>query len=133
MSMNLPEKISGYSKKRSDFLIALLDVGVISEAAKRANITESTAHKWLNDGLNEELKKIRASLIKKHLDKLQLACGLAVDTLIEILMNKDKLYSINIRERASKTILENTLKIREQDQIIQRVENLEDRLFENGN
>ena len=51
MAIKLPEKLSGYTKKQSDFLISLLDTGIISEAAKKANITESTAHKWLNNGL----------------------------------------------------------------------------------
>lgn len=126
MRLNLPEKIGGYPKKQSDFLIAMLDTGIISESAKRANVTEATAHKWLNEGLNKELKALRAGLIEESLNKLQLTCALAVDTLYDILNNKDN--ALSIRLKASTFILDTTMKIREQEQIIERLEALEERI-----
>jgi len=130
MDLNFAEKISGYTKKQSDFLIAFLDCGIISEAAKKAQITEATAHKWLNNGLNKDLQIIKADLIEKYLNKLQLASGLAVNTLISIM--KDEKNSINARLKASTTILDATLKIREQEQIIKRIEALEEKLVDCG-
>jgi lipopolysaccharide biosynthesis regulator YciM len=126
----LPEKLAGYSKKQSDFLLAMLDTGVIAEAAKKSKISEVTAHKWLNEGLAKELQSIRANLIEKDLNRLQLACGLAVNTLIDII--QDAQASKSVKVNACKTILENSMKIREQEQIISRLEELEERMLDNG-
>jgi len=128
MVLNLPEKLSGYPQKQSDFLIAMLDTGIISEAAKRAHITEATAHKWLNNGLDKVLKEMRAELIDEALNKLQLACTFAVDTLLEILSNKEN--PLSIRLKASTFVLDATFKIREQEQIIDRLDALEERIDE---
>lgn len=126
MVLNLPEKLSGYPQKQSDFLIAMLDTGIISEAAKRAHITEATAHKWLNGGLSKELKTLRAGLIEESLNKLQLACDFAVETLLEIM--KDKSTPVGVKLKTCTTILDTTLKLREQEQIIDRLEALEERI-----
>ena len=61
---------------------------------------------------------------------MQLACQLAVDTLIKAL--EDEKSSIGLKVKASKSILDTTLKIREQELIINRIEALEDRLVDNG-
>lgn len=131
MDLNLPEKLSGYTQKQSDFLIAMLDGGIISEAAKKADISEATAHKWLNNGLDKELRTIRANIIEKHLNKLQLASGLAVQTLIDIL--EDKNTSAGSKLKASTIILGTTMKIREQEEILNRLEALEEQVEEKDN
>lgn len=129
MTLNLPEKLSGYTQKQSDFLLAMLDCGIISEAAKRANVSEATAYKWLNDGLNKDLRNIRAGIIEGHLNKLQFATDKAVQCIIEIL--DDEKSSAGIKLKASQIILNTTLKLQENEQIVDRLEEIEKRMEQN--
>lgn len=126
--LSLPERLAGYSKKQSDFMIALLDCGVVIEACRKSGVSEKCAYKWLKDGLEDELQEIRANLIEKDLNRLQLACSLAVDTLIEV-MNDDKAPR-GIKVNASRAVLDNIMKKREQEQIINKINALQEALSE---
>lgn len=126
MGQNLPRKLSKYPQKQSNFLLAMLEAGIISIAAKTANISEATAHKWLNGGLSDVLEEMRLEMIESALNRIQVACSSAVETMLEIL--NDKSNPASIRLRASTTILDTTLKIREQQQIIDKLEALEERI-----
>ena len=120
-------KIDDYSHKQCDFLIAMLDCdGNISEAAKSAKISEATAHRWLNNGLNKDIKAIKNNFVESYLNKLQIASGYAVDSIIEIL--RDKNTSVNIKLKASKIALDMTLKIREDEEIVAKLNELEERV-----
>lgn len=126
MTLNLSKTLSKYPPKKSNFLIAMLEKGIVSVAAKTANITEATAHKWLNGGLDETLEKMRLEMIEEALNRIKLACSSAVDTMLEIL--NDKSNSAGIRLKASTIIIDTTMKIREQQQIIDKLEALEERI-----
>ena len=97
MSLKLSKKLSKYPPKQSNFLIAMFEKGIVSIAAKTANVTEATAHKWLNGGLNETLEEMRLEMIDAALNKIQVACNSAVDTLIEILNDKSNSASIRLK------------------------------------
>lgn len=122
--LKLPERLAGYSKKQSDFMVALLDCGIVIEACKKSGVSERCAYKWLKDGLEKELQEIRANLIEKDLNRLQLACGLAVNTLIEV-MQDDKAPR-GIKVNASRAVLDNIFKCREQEQIINKLSLLQE-------
>lgn len=124
--MELEEKLAKLNKKQVDFIFAMLETGNISKSAKLANITETTAFKYLKNGLAEEINNIRKFYIEKNLKTLEYASIKATEVIIEIL--DDNVCPKSIKLNASKTILDYSLKIREQTEIIERLENLEKRV-----
>lgn len=128
MISNFSEQFKKYSKKQLDFIIAYLDTGTVVEAASKANVTESTAYNWLRGGLDKDIKSFRLELVEKQFDRLQMATGLAVDTLIDVIKSKNS--SDGLKIKTSKIILDLTLKLKEHEQIIKRMEELEERLTE---
>lgn len=127
--MEVTEKLSTYNKKQIDFIFAMLETGNISKSCKMANITEATAYKYLKNGLAEEINLIRRQYIEDSLNRLEYASIKATDVIIDIL--EDKNCANSIRLNASKQVLDYALKIREQTQIIDRLENIENRIAEN--
>ena len=47
--MEISEKLTQYNKKQVDFIFAMLETGNISKSCKIANITETTAFKYLKN------------------------------------------------------------------------------------
>ena len=124
--MEFIEDLTKYSKKQIDFIFAMLETGNISKSAKIANITETTAFKYLKNGLSEEINKIRKRYIEESLKKLEYASVKATDTIINIL--EDEKSANSVRLNASRTILDYSLKIREQTEIIEKLNNIEKRI-----
>lgn len=122
--------LTKYSKKQVDFILAMLETGNILKSSKIANITETTAHKWLQNRLADEINQIRKSYIEENLKRLEYASIKATNHIIDIL--EDKECSKSIKLNASKTILDYTLKIREQTDIIERLEKIEKGIEANG-
>lgn len=108
-------------------IAALIACPTIKEAAAQAKIGETTLHKRLNDP--EFQKKYRdacAKLVKDHAAAMQAAVGEAILTLREIV--KDKSNACGVRASAADTILRNSLKLTEQANILERLDNLEQRI-----
>ncbi len=124
--MKFTEDLTKYNKKQVDFIFAMLETGNISKSAKIANITETTAFKYLKKGLAEQINKIRKQYIEESLKKLEYASIKATDTIINIL--EDEKCTNSIKLNASKTILDYSLKIREQTEIIEKLNNIEKRI-----
>lgn len=122
---NLKE-LTKYSKKQIDFLFAMLETGNISKSCKIANITETTGFKYLNSGLKEEINNIRKKYIEENFKKLEYSSIKATQVIIDILEDDNCPKSIKLN--ASKTILEYSFRIREQNEIIERLKNIEKRL-----
>ena len=129
--MEIAEELLKYSKKEINFILALLETDNISKSAKISGISEMTAHKWLKGGLKDEINKIRKSYIEDNLKRLEYASIKATDTIINIL--DDETCSKSIKLNASKSILDYTLKIREQTLIIERLEGIEKRIEDRTN
>ena len=124
--MKFTEDLTKYNKKQVDFIFAMLETGNISKSAKIANITETTAFKYLKNGLAEQINKIRKQYIEESLKKLEYASIKATDTIINIL--EDEKCTNSIKLNAGKTILDYSLKIREQTEIIEKLNNIEKRI-----
>ena len=124
--MDFLDELSQYSKKQIDFLLAMLETGNISKSAKIAQITETTAFKYLKDGLKEKLEEIRKKYLEANFKKLEFASIKATEVVIDILEDKECPKSIKLN--AGKTILDYGLKIREQTEIIDRLKNIEKRI-----
>ncbi len=127
--MDLSVNLTKYNKKQTDFVFAMLENGNILKSSKIAGITEATAHKYLKNGLAEEINKIRKCYIEENLKRIEYASIKATDTLLEIL--EDENCSKSIKLGAIKSILDYTLKIKEQEDIIERLNNIEKRQTEN--
>lgn len=106
--------------------MAMLETGNISKSAKIANITETTAFKYLKDGLNEDIKSIRKLQIEENLKQFEFASLKATEVIIDIL--EDETCPKSIKLNASKTVLDYSLKIREQTEIIERLKNVEGKM-----
>ena len=124
--MEIEEELTKYNKKQVDFIFAMLETGNISKSAKMANITETTAFKYLKNGLSEKISIIRKKYIEESLKKLEFASVKATDTIINIL--EDEKCANSVKLNACKTILDYSLKIREQTEIIERLDNIEKRM-----
>ena len=129
--MEFLEEITKYNKKQLDFMVAFLENGNISKSCKIANITEKTAHKYLKNGLAEEINKVRKKQIDNCFKKLEYASLKATDVIIDIL--EDEKCPKSVKLNASKFILEYSIKIREQTEIIERLEGIEKRINEKEN
>mgnify|MGYP000855725279 FL=1 len=71
-------------------MFALLSEPTISEAYKKAHISEKTAYKWLKDPIFQmHFKKLRLDFIKNTTAKLQANTLRAVDTLVNIMENEN--------------------------------------------
>ena len=90
-------------------------------------IGETTIHTRLKKP--EFQKKYRSAcvdLVKDHASKMQIIAGEAIETLREII--KDKETASGVRASAADTILRKALKLTEQANILERLQELEERL-----
>ena len=126
--MEITEELSKYNKKQTEFILALLQTDNISKSAKIAGISEITAHKWLKTSLKDDINKLRKIYIENNLKRLEFASIKATETLIDIL--QDENCSKSVKLSSAKLIIEYTLKAREQDEIISRLNNIEKRINE---
>ena len=124
--MKFSEELTKYSKKQVSFIFAMLQTGNISKSSKIAGITEATAFKYLKNGLREEIDKIRKQYIENNFKQLEYASIKATEVLIDILEAENCPKSVKLN--ASKTILDYALKIREQTEIIERLQEVEKRI-----
>ena len=116
-------ELKKYSKKQQDFIEALLSGASIAEAARKAEISVVTSYKWLNMGIREDVDAYRHTLSEHSLQKLKQGMELAVDTLFETLQDPGCPRSIKVN--ACRVIIENNFRLREQDSIISRLAELE--------
>ncbi len=129
--MEIAEELSKYNQKQVKFILSLLQADNISKSAKISGISEMTAHKWLKNGLKDEINKLRKIYIEDNLKRLEFASIKATDVLIDILEDENCPKSVKLN--TSKAILDYTLKIREQTQIIERLEGIEKRIEDRTN
>ena len=122
--MEISEIINKYNKKQMDFIFAMLSTGNISKSCKLANITETTAFKYLKTELKEDLNIIRKKYIDENLKLLEYSVIKATTVIVEIL--DDNTCPKSIKLNASKTVLDYSLKMREQNEIIDRLKKLEE-------
>jgi len=119
--VNIP-KITGLTKKQSDFVLTLIETGFISKAAETAGVTETTAHKWLKDGLNEIVEEVRQSLFDTRINELQEMMKLANKAVKETF--EDEKASRNTKLNAAKIVYDNVFRYNEQRNIIEQMEEL---------
>lgn len=111
----------------SALISALLTCPTIKLASDEVGLSEQSVYSRLRKpDFREKLQNARTTQFQVVSSKLENANFKALDTLINIL--DDKEVSAGVRVKASQTLLDLSLKNREQIDVISRIENLEEML-----
>ncbi len=111
----------------NQLISALLSSATIKQASDTVGLSEQSVYSRLRKpDFREKLQVARDNQFQVISNKLEDANFKALDTLINIL--DDKEVSAGIKVRASQTLLDLSLKNREQADIITRIQNLEEML-----
>jgi uncharacterized protein (UPF0147 family) len=101
-----------------------LESPTIQQAAKVAGIGEVTLWRWLQiPEFKEAYREAKKKTVSQAINRLQQLTGEAVETLRTI-MNDNENPS-NVRVTAAKTIIEQSIKATELEELLRRVEELE--------
>ena len=118
------------SQRKEKFLLAYLNTNTIEEARKEAGISESSAYNYLNDPLfKAEYRNKRREIMQHVTSRLQHSATLAVDTLNEVMEDKEN-STPSARVQSAKAVLENAYKAIELEDLAERIEQLEELLNE---
>lgn len=111
----------------SALISALLTHATIKQASDEVGLSEQAVYSRLRKpDFRTKLQNARDNQFQVISSKLEDANFLALDTLVKIL--DDKEVSAGIKVRASQTLLDLSLKNREQVDILTRIQNLEEML-----
>lgn len=117
-------KLPNLSTKQNAFILELAVNGNVKRACQVAGISEKTGHNWLKDeNFTSALNNVRESLVSRSLNSLMMSLDKAVNAVLRIL--DDERASTMAKLSAARLIIENGLKFREQQTLLQRVEELE--------
>lgn len=109
--------------KQEAFLAALLVAPTVTEAARVANVAESTARRWLAQPLiHRAWLDRRREVVDQAMTGVQLATRAAVATLLDCLKPK---YPAAVRVRAATSLLDTALRSVEIGDLAARIEELE--------
>lgn len=113
--------------KQERAIACLLSESTATEAARKAGVGLTTLMRWLNeDDFNNAYHEARGRLLDAALTKLQGASGAAVDTLRTLMEREDVPPAARIS--AARSILDLGMKLREQLEIGERLEAIEQML-----
>lgn len=111
----------------NQLISALLSSATIKQASDEVGLSEQSVYSRLRKpDFREKLQNARNDQFQVITSKLEDANFKALDTLINIL--DDKETSAGIRVKAAQTLLDLSLRNREQADIISRIQNLEETL-----
>ena len=118
--------ISELTHKQEKFLLALITTPTTLQASKKAGITESTAYRYMKlPAFKEAQRKLMRELMSTVTGRLQYEATASVNVLAELRDNPDTPpYS---RVEASKILLEMAFKTYELDDVLERIEQLEEK------
>lgn len=119
---------SKYPRKRHQAIIALLTQPTMAEAAKAVGVTEKTLLRWWQrPDFRESYREAKTRVVQHAMSRLQQASGQAVDALLEIVSNIQNPPSTRVT--AAKAILEQAVKAVEWEDLLARLETLEEAVF----
>jgi hypothetical protein len=123
-SGNPTEKLSS---DQVQALAALLTEKDVKSAAAKAGCGETTLHRWLKEDADFKaaLKDAEAELIESAVRRLVGVAGDAIGVLVTIMNNKRAAHGVRVR--AAKVVLEQFVRLRELDNLEERIAALEDR------
>ncbi|MFC1888844.1 hypothetical protein ACFL4G_03700 [Thermodesulfobacteriota bacterium] len=116
-----------FDRKKEGAIAALLEQPSIQAAAKQVGIGEVTLWRWLQEKeFQTEYREARRRVVDQAISRLQNATGEAVETLREIMLDKDKPASARVT--AARTILDTAIQATEIGELEGRLAELEERL-----
>ena len=117
----------GRKNADSALVTALAAGGTVEAAAKAAGVSAATAHRRLNDpAFRHRVAETRDEMVSRAVARLSATSTLAADCLRELLEARSE----TVRLRSARAILELGAKLREQEDLAERVRALEERLGE---
>ena len=117
--------------RQEQALIALLEQPTIKEAAEASGISQPTLFRYLQDTeFREEYQKAKRSLLEAALGDLQKASSEAVSTLREVMADAEA--GASSRVAAARSILAFAIQTGELEEIMRRLETVEERLSSGG-
>jgi len=112
------------SAKKHKAIAALLKESTIRGAAKSLNIGEVTLHRWLGDDeFQTAYRQAKSKIVSHAISRLQNASSKAVDTLMEIISDRDKPPSTRVT--AARAVLEMSVKTVEIEDLEARLRDVE--------
>jgi HEAT repeat protein len=121
--------VSGGARQNADagLVAALAAGGTVEASAKAAGVSVATAHRRLNDpAFRQRVAEARDEMVSRAVARLSATSTLAADTLRELLKAKAE----TVRLGAARAILELGSKLREHEDLAERIEALERGLAE---
>ncbi len=104
--------------------MALLAHGTVEAAYEAAGVSKSTMWRFLQDkAFQTRYRAARRQMVESAIGQLQAVCTKAVTVLIEVA--EDKQASASARVSAARTIIEQSLRAVELEDLAERVERLE--------
>ena len=114
-------------RKQQRAIAALIEAPTIKEAAKSADVGEATLFRWFqNNEFQRAYRDARRRIVDQAIVRIQQATGEAVDALREIV--SDENMPASARVSSAKTILDMAVKAVELNDLMSRVEALEERV-----
>lgn len=121
---------SKHDRLKESAIIALLTAPSIEEAAQTAGVSDTTIYRWLKlPEFQAELKEARRQAVNLAISKLQQSTASAVKVLQDVAENEDAPASARVS--AARIILDQVLKTVELEEVISRIEKLEEKVVRN--
>jgi len=118
-------------RKQGKFLAALMSCSTISEAGRRAGISERTAERWVVDpDFRERLRAAQTEVIDHALLRIKASTSEALDVLRGIM--NDRNAPPGARVQAARSVLDCAIKLITVDDVLSRLEALEATSNEGG-
>jgi len=116
---------SGLSDKQLNSIPIIISAKTLTEGIRKSGISRATYYTWLKtENYRTEFNKHKREVVKRSIEKLKTLTGKSVKVLGKLLESK----SDHIKIRACDLVLSYVLKFMEQDEIIERLERLEEKI-----
>lgn len=124
--MNKNEQKLTLSRKQMKAIPVIISARTITDGVKHAEISKTLFYEWMKDeSFRNEFISRQNDIVETALKELKGLSSVAVEQLGALLRESD---SETIRFKAIALILEHTIKIKEMEDIINRIERLERRI-----
>jgi len=113
------------TRKQEQAIAALLTRRTIEEAAEAVGVSASTLRRWLkNPKFAASYREARRQVVDHALARLQRATGLAISVLMQVMLDQEAPASPRVA--AARAVLDYALRIKEIEELEERVSRLEE-------
>ena len=120
-------KSNTLTRKQQEAIPHLIGARSLEEGRRKARIAKATLYEWLKqETFQEALERQRQQVITEALERLKASVTQAVDVLVELMGAEE----LSIKLRTATTILEFALRVKEAEEIVERLGKVERIIFE---